>query len=492
MVKKRQLQRSSKTECKNSCLKKSKKINAKKNSKKNKPINLMIPSNNSILKKNSKQKKNEEKNADIISQSFFDSQSLIKVQCGFCNENLNNKIKIILEPFPKNVVANYRKGILPFELICLSCFVIKTRNNFSKIKSLNYFEEQVPHVYTNFRVINKMEQPIFTEDWSFGDEIKLLGAISRLGIGNWEEISKITGKGMFECQSHYYTFYYKKKDDFMPKITLSNNIKIKSDSFKKEMKKNKQEENKLLSKLGNDLGYIPFSTDNNQSNRSTNINRNNNKSEHSNTILQNACNTLGYWPKRKEFDVEYKNDAELELMEIEYKENNPKNINDMYNKILTNYNNVLGKREERKQFVLEKELFDVKKQITIEKKLNREDREIYQSIKQSIKYLTKEQFNEYFEGIVLAKNLKLRLNQLLYYYKLGYKTYDQIFKYINELKQKNNKIKFKYNQKNDIGQLNISLRDSTVKQICKLTSNNDENKNQNLDKIKKLRNNKIL
>jgi transcriptional adapter 2-alpha len=276
-------------------------------------------------------------------------------------------------------------------------------------------------------------------------------------------------------------------------MPINNNINIKSDAFKKEMKKNKQEENKLLSKLGNDLGYIPFSTDNNQSNRSININRNNNKSEHSNTILlQNACNTLGYWPKRNEFDVEYKNDAELELMEIEYKENNPQNINDMYNKILTNYNNILGKREERKKFVNDKNLYDIKKQITIEKKLNREDREIYQSIKQSIKYLTNEQFNEYFEGIILEKNLKLRLNQLLYYYKLGYKTYDQIFKYINELKQKNNKIKFKYNQKNNIDHLNISLRDSTVKQVCKLSSNSEENKNQNLDKIKKLRNNKIL
>jgi transcriptional adapter 2-alpha len=259
------------------------------------------------------------------------------------------------------------------------------------------------------------------------------------------------------------------------------------------MKKNKQEENKLLSKLGNDLGYIPFSSDNNQSNRAININRNNNKSEHSNTILpQNACNTLGYWPKRNEFDVEYKNDAELELMEIEYKENNPQNINDMYNKILINYNNILGKREERKKFVNDKNLYDIKKQITTEKKLNREDREIYQSIKQSLKYLTNEQFNEYFEGIILEKNLKLRINQLLYYYKLGYKTYDQIFKYINELKQKNSKIKFKYNQKNDLGQLNISLRDSTVKQICKLTNNGDEDKNQNLDKIKKLRKNKIL
>lgn len=55
MVKKKQLQRNSKTEVKNSYLKISKKINSKKNSKKNRPNNLMISSNNT--KKNAKQKK---------------------------------------------------------------------------------------------------------------------------------------------------------------------------------------------------------------------------------------------------------------------------------------------------------------------------------------------------------------------------------------------------------------------------------------------------
>ena len=55
MVKKKQLQRNSKTEVKNTYLKKSKKINSKKNLKKNKPKNLMISSNNT--KQNTKQKK---------------------------------------------------------------------------------------------------------------------------------------------------------------------------------------------------------------------------------------------------------------------------------------------------------------------------------------------------------------------------------------------------------------------------------------------------
>ena len=103
-----------------------------------------------------------------------------------------------------------------------------------------------------------------------------------------------------------------------------------------------------------------------------------------------------------------------------------------------------------------------------EKKLEKEDREIYQSVKQSLKYLTNEQFKEYYEGIILEKNLKSRLNQLLYYYKIGYKTYGQIYKYIYNLKQKSNKIRDRYNIKTNLKNLNVSLRESTVKQVDKL------------------------
>ena len=131
---------------------------------------------------------------------------------------------------------------------------------------------------------------------------------------------------------------------------------------------------------------------------------------------------------------------------------------------------------------MDKNLYDVKKQVLMEKKLSREDREIYQSVKQDIKYLSNEQFNDYFEGIILEKNIQSRLNQLLYYYKKGYKTYDQIFKYIIELKQKSNKLKNKYNPKNKLEQLSISLRESTVKKVNKLNENKDE------DKIKVIKN----
>ena len=504
MVKKITNKKKTKRAAKISYLQKDGKIRPKIISKKNVLKNAKNSSYNGIS--NEKLDKKEEEKPELISKSFFDAQSSIKVNCCFCDKNLNYSIKILLEPFPKTNIS-LKKYPLPFELICLKCLIIKLKSNCHEIKSLSFFNESNPHEYTHYRIINKMEEPIFTSDWSFGDEIKLLGALSLLGLGNWNEISNVIGKGKFECESHYYTFYYKNENDYIPKINdnLNKSINIKNEKYKKELIKNKIEENKLLTKIGNDLGFVPFRGDLNLTNRSININRNNAKSEHKNSfLLQNACNTLGYWPKRNEFDVEYKNDAEIELMEIEFKENEPQNINEMYDKILSNYNNILDKREERKKFVLDKNLYDVKRQVMVEKKLSREDREIYQSLKQDIKYLTNEQFNDYFEGIVLEKNLKSRLNQLLYYYNKGYKTYDQIFNYINELKQKNSKIKNKYFQKNNLDQLNITLRESTVKQVNKLNENNDENKmkiineysskneNKDKDKMSKLKNNKIL
>ena len=443
----------------------SKKINPKKQK-----IVIQTPS---LERKYSIKEKNG-CDSELISQSFLDADSNIKLQCCFCSKNISNCIKVILEPFPENAYKNLifiKKNILPFEVACLKCFVNKSKiNNFQKIESQNYFYDDTPHQYINYHIVYKMNEPVFTDDWTLEEEIKLLGALSHLGIGNWGDISQLLGKGKFECRSHYHAFYYKRQNDYIPNLNSCINIKNKIN----ERKKNKSVENQILQNIGKKIGYIPYIIDNNQTNRSISINRNNSKSEHSgNKVqLQNACNTLGYWPKRKEFDVEYKNDAEIELMEIDYKEKEDnkekESLNVIYDKILIDYNEILKKREERKNFILENNLYDVKKQFMNEKKLEKEDREIYQSIKQNLKYLTKEQFKEYFDGIILEKNLKSRLNQLLYYYKMGYKTYGQIYKYIYDLKQKGNKIRNRYNIKTNLKNLNISLRESTVKQVDKL------------------------
>ena len=388
--------------------------------------------------------KNEE-----INNIFLEAQSAIKILCCVCNKNITNQIKVILESTnPKNKI--YQKG-LNFNALCLKCFLLKTKYN-SK-ENIYYVGNEITlynFKFSSYSILNKMSENIFTNDWTLGDEIKLLGAIEKLGLENWEEISKILGKGKFECESHYYTFYYKSKDDYLPseKIININNLNKNNNNSKNLLKINKKEENKYLLKIQENIGYIPFS-DNNKPNRSISKNIKKDDQDLNKPINQNIYDNLGYWVKRKDYDVEFKNEAEIELSELEFKdEDSMEQIKNNF-KCLKNYNNVLDEREERKKLVEEKNLFDVRKQINYDKKLSNQDREIYQSIKYNLKYLTREQFLFLFESNILEKNLKARLNQLLFYQKLGCNTYDDIQKYINEIKKENIKKKEEKNEKED-------------------------------------------
>ena len=429
------------------------------------------------------QKKNLTTNISIndeMQKNFFDAQSSIKINCYVCNKSLVNQIKIILDPsYSKN--KNFQKG-LNFNALCVKCFVFKTK--FNPKDMTNYVINEMTlntYKFTNYKILNKFSENLFTKDWTLGQEIKLLGAIERLGLNNWEEISKILGKGKFECESHYYTFYYKSNNDFLPDdklIILNTNNKCS----KNISLSNKKQETLYTDKIKQNIGYIPFS-ENNKSNRS--LSKNNIKKDEndkSKPVNQNMYDILGYWEKRKDYDVEYKNEAEIQMSEIEFNENDNKDKLDINYTSLRNYNNVLDEREERKNFVIEKNLFDVRKQINFFKKLSKHDKEIYEAIKYNMKYLTKEQFLFILESNILEKNIKTRLNQLLYYKNLGCNTYDDIQKYINEIKKENIKNK----EENEIkGDDKMRLRNSTINLTNKLSEIQKNNKNKKRKNINK-------
>ena len=461
---------------------------SKKNSKKLKTLkNITLSPMKKIKKKLKCFKLSSKNNFKKISSTdtkqndeaikiFFNAQSTTKLNCFACNKSIINQIKIILDP-NYSPDKNFQKG-LNFNALCINCFLLKTKYN--PKEKVNYIINEMTlnaYKFTHYKILNKLSENLFTNDWTLGEEIKLLGAIERLGLNNWEEISKILGKGKFECESHYYTFYYKSKNDFLPddkilKLNHKNNI-----SKKNILYSNKKTENNFMNIINQNIGYIPF-VENSKPNRSLSKNNNIKKDDQdkNKSYNQNIYDILGYWEKRKDYDVEFKNEAEIQMSEIEFRENdNNDNLYINY-KNLKNYNNILDEREERKNLIIEKNLFDVRKQINFSKKLSKQDKEIFQMMKFNMKYLTKEQFLFIFESNVLEKNIKARLNQLLFYKNLGYNTYEEIQKYINEIKKENKKNKeeneFNHDEK-------MRLRNSTIISTNKLSEtqkNNDKKK----------------
>ena len=453
-------------------------FNLKKNSKKLKTLkNITLSPVRKIKKKLKRHKFSSKNNFKIKSPNgpsqndeaikiFFDAQSTIKLNCYACNKSIINQIKVILDPnYSKD--KNFQKG-LNFNALCINCFVFKTKYN--PKEKVNYIINEMTlnaYKFVKYKILNKLSENLFTRDWTLGEEIKLLGAIERLGLNNWEEISKILGKGKFECESHYYTFYYKSKNDFLPDDKI---IKLNNYSKKNILQSNKNEENKYMNIINQNIGYIPF-VENTKPNRSLSKNNNIKRDEQdkNKSSNQNIYDILGYWEKRKDYDVEFKNEAEIQMGEIEFRENDNNYIN---YKNLKNYNNILDEREERKNLIIEKNLFDVRKQMNFSKRLSKQDKEIFQMMKFNMKYLTKEQFLFIFESNVLEKNIRARLNQLLFYKELGCTTYEDIQKYINEIKKENKKNKEESELNHDE---KMRLRNSTIISTNKLSENQKNN-----------------
>ena len=352
-----------------------------------------------------------------------------------------------------------------FEVICLKCFFIRSKNYYKYYNKNKNIKKQF------FRIIPNFKNHLFVDDWTFNDELKLFDGFSKFGLENWEELSKFLNKGQFECMAHYYNFYYKDKLDY---LINKKELFMDNKNGKAILKTNKDLINEYLNKIKDLVGYIPFLDSINknfiQHNRSL-INKYKTQDEKNQKILKNASENLGYWPKRKEYEVEYFNDAELEISELEFERSNELYKN--YKRIMF-YNNVLYERREKKQFIIDKEMFEIKKQINYEKKLCKENKEIYNIIKNSMSVIPKKEFNLFFENLIFEKNLKLRLNLLKYYKAMGLDTYQKINSFLLSKKKEINKkeISLYYIPIED----KITLRSSTIKTTEKIKNDLSINK----------------
>ena len=70
----------------------------------------------------------------------------------------------------------------------------------------------------------------------------------------------------------------------------------------------------------------------------------------------------GFMPLREDFDIEYENDAENLLADMEFSTDDHPSERDLKLQIIRIYNAKLAERDERKRFVIDRGLVDFKKQ----------------------------------------------------------------------------------------------------------------------------------
>ena len=301
------------------------------------------------------------------------------IKCKICQKDITNNIKFYCEE------CDF--------IFCINCFLLSKHNN--------------AHGY---HIIDALNFPLFIDNWSLKEEHKLLSFVAKCGLNNWEEISKsIENKGQVECESYYYTFYYKNKENPAPdenKLILDGNKNI----ITSQLKENKKEYENMISKVSSNRG-LGISPD------EENFPKNNSRSiciPKNGTVGESVSEVLGARIKRKEFDNEFLNDIEVEMSNLEFNENDKIKEKELQIKmdVLKDYNLILKEREARKKFILEKNMLDMNRQNRIESRLSKEEYNLLLFMKPFHRFFENSEFYDLFGNIIIEQQLKLMLKNL--------------------------------------------------------------------------------
>ena len=330
---------------------------------------------------------NGKNNFDFIDSSelAFKYNSInTNIKCKICEKDITNNIK-----FYCDICADF--------IFCLNCFI--TSDHAKK---------------HDYHIIDNLNFPLFTEDWTANEEHKLISTISKSGLNNWEEICKsMDNKGQVECESHYYSFYNINKDNPLP---LENQIILDENKQKKDaqISINKTISEEMLIFCNSNAGISlekenENSLKNNTNTRSLCIRKNSRGN-----VAESISEILGVRPLRNEFDNEFLNDSEIELSHLEFDDKGKENEKDLCTKmeILKDYNLILKEREKRKKFIFDKGLVDLRRQNRIESKLSKEEYDLLMFMRPFHRFFENSDFFDQFESIIIEQQLKLMLKTI--------------------------------------------------------------------------------
>ncbi len=116
-----------------------------------------------------------------------------KFACSLCGKDMTTSIRIVCAE-----CANTQ--------LCLECLL-------SHRESLNNGHLAVHDYY----ILDRLSHSLYSEDWNLLEEMQLLYGLEKFGMDNFIDISESIGtKTPQQCQDHYYTFYYKSREDKFP------------------------------------------------------------------------------------------------------------------------------------------------------------------------------------------------------------------------------------------------------------------------------------
>src|SRR5256885_1582356 len=146
--------------------------------------------------------------------------------CSLCDRNIQKSIKVRCFECSDPAVT-----------LCFECFRTGAENGAHK-STHDYF------------VLDNLNFNLFTKDWTAKEELLLIQGIMKCGMGNWVDIAEqyVKTKDPKMCEEHYFSFFYKSKDDNLPNLNdtiFASEKKLKNMQFTVELNEEKASQGQL-------------------------------------------------------------------------------------------------------------------------------------------------------------------------------------------------------------------------------------------------------
>lgn len=123
--------------------------------------------------------------------------------------------------------------------------------------------------------------------------------------------------------------------------------------------------------------------------------------------------------------MEFDNDAELILKDVEILGDEDDREKELKTCLLRGFNERLNERNKRKRFVRERGLLNLRDMLNEEKKDSKEKQDINNRLKPFSRFLTQEKYDELLKGLLTEAKLRERILLLQGYRKNGIRTLEE-------------------------------------------------------------------
>ena len=149
-----------------------------------------------------------------------------------------------------------------------------------------------------------------------------------------------------------------------------------------------------------------------------------------------GADLVGYMPRRVDLDIEWDNDAEIILAEMEFLPTDSPQDRALKIQVIEIYNSRLDEREKRKQFLVDRNLLDYKKNQIAEQQLPADERDLVHRMRLFARFHTASEHEVFIQNLLKAKQMRKEIAKLQMYRRIGLRSMSEVERWELDMKHR--------------------------------------------------------